>query len=79
MQPCAAARAHRKQANDARQHHAATKVRSRSRRNQHATLEAKRKTREHRTRRRMDEPPATIRRDFKQMRVHFSGDCRFIP
>jgi len=41
MQPGTAARVPSEQARDARQHNAATKVRSRFRRNQHATLEAK--------------------------------------
>jgi hypothetical protein len=26
----------------------------------------------------MDEPPATVRRDFKQLHVHISGNCRFM-
>jgi hypothetical protein len=36
------------------------------------------KSHEHRTRPRTAKPPAHVRRDFKQLRVHRSGNCRFL-
>jgi hypothetical protein len=61
--PGAAARAPNEQASDARQHHAAAKVRAPFRQPSNPLSKQKEKSRERWTRRRLDESPADDRRD----------------